>query len=207
MICSMRLMNYHYYDAYHELNTRGINRLYHSTITIVRKLSTRLKQVILGFKVTNWSVKLILWHSCAKLQFCLIIISKIIFKCHIRSQHQINPSQTNSMSIKSFQNKLNPQVFIEPIMIIIYKTSLTIDLTMLKNNSYTCTWSSILNNMESHNPKYSFLIIFQAKSSYNRNTNLCSQNHDIYLLLSNIVLTIFLVSQTKTIIIYKSLDY
>ena len=137
-----------------------------------------------------------------KLEFCLIIIFKIIFKCHIHSQHQTNPSSNNSMSIKSFQNKLNPQAFIEPIMIIIYKTSLTIDLTMLKNNSYTCTWSSILNNMESYNPKYSFLIIFQTKSSYNHNINLCTQIHDIYLLLSNIVLTIFLISPSKTIIIY-----
>ena len=138
MICSMLLINY-YYDNYHEFYTRNINQLHHLTIAINRKLITRLKLITIGLKVTNEGVKLILRHSYVKLLFCLIIISKIIFKCHIHSQHQTNPSPTNSMSIKSFQNKLNHQAFIEPIMIIIYKTSLTIDLTMLKNNSYTCT--------------------------------------------------------------------
>ena len=130
MIYSMLLMNY-YYDNYHELYTQNINQLHHLTIAIDRKLIMRLKLITIGLKITNEGVELILRHSYVKLPFCLIIISKIIFKNNIHSQHQANPSPTNSMSIKSSQNKLNHQVFIEP-MIIIYKTSLTIDLTLIR---------------------------------------------------------------------------
>ena len=76
MICSMRLMNYHYYGAYHELNTRGINRLYHSTITIVRKLTTRLKLIIIGLKITNKSVELIFMTFVCEITI-LPFISKV----------------------------------------------------------------------------------------------------------------------------------
>ena len=131
MICSLLLMNY-YYDNYHEFYTRNINQLHHLTIAIDRNLIMRLKLITIGLKVTNEGIELILRYSYVKLSFCLIIISKIIFKSNIHSQHQANHSPTNSMFIKSSQNKLNPQAFIEPIMIIIYMTSLTIDLTLIR---------------------------------------------------------------------------
>ena len=139
MICSIHLMH-DYYNYSQELYTRNINQLHHLTIVIDRKLITRLKLITIGIKVTNEGIELILQHLCVKLPFCLMIISKIIFfKNNFHSQHQTNHFPTNSMSIKSFQNKLNPQAFIASIMNIIYETSLTIDLTMLKNNFYTCT--------------------------------------------------------------------
>ena len=119
MICSMHLMH-HYYNYSQELYTRNINQPRHLTIVIDRKLITRLKLITIGLKVTNECVELILRHLCVKLPFCLIIISKIIFKNNIHSQHQVNPSPINSMSIKSSQNKLNPQTFIKLIMITIY---------------------------------------------------------------------------------------
>ena len=127
----MLLMNYNY-DNYHELYTRNINQLHYLTIATDRKLITRLKLITIGLKVTNEGVELILRYSYVKLSFCLIIISKIIFKSNIHSQHQANPFPINSTSIKSSQNKLNPQAFIEPIMITIYKTSLIIDLTLIR---------------------------------------------------------------------------
>ena len=42
MVCLMRLMN-HYYDDYHELNTRSINQLHHLTIALDRKLVMKLQ--------------------------------------------------------------------------------------------------------------------------------------------------------------------
>ena len=131
MICSMHLMH-HYYNYSQELYTRNINQPHHLTIVIDRKLITRLKLITISLKVTIEDVELILRHLCVKLPFCLIIISKIIFKSNIHSQHQANPSPINSMSNKSSQNKLNPQTFIELIMITVYKTSLTIDLTLIR---------------------------------------------------------------------------
>ena len=131
MICSMHLMH-HYYNYSQELYTRNIIQLHHLTIVIDRKLITRLKLITISLKVTIEGVELILRHLCVKLPFCLIIISKIIFKSNIHSQHQANPSPINSMSNKSSQNKLNPQTFIELIMITVYKTSLTIDLTLIR---------------------------------------------------------------------------
>ena len=59
MICSIRLMNY-YYDDYRKLYTQSIDQLHHLTIAIDRKLITGFKSVLLGFKVTNGNVKLII---------------------------------------------------------------------------------------------------------------------------------------------------